>query len=311
MKNKYSAFAIFSLLLLVLSSCKKDQAINNYKTKNVIIIVIDGPRYSETWGCTTNNTIPNRKHLLQLGVLCKNFFNNGTTLTNPGHTAISTGIYENINNGGSQLPSYPSIFQYYNRAYENNNSYIITSKDKLAVLANCTDSNWKNTYQPKTDCGINGLFTGYRNDSVTLVHTLNTIESKHPRLLLINFKEPDFSGHLADSLSYIEGIKATDIYVNLIWEKLQADTFYKDKTTLIVTNDHGRHLNGIANGFVSHGDNCVGCRHIEFFAIGPDFKSNFICNTSYQQIDISTTIATLLGFSMPTSAGELMKDILK
>ena len=39
--------------------------------------------------------------------------------------------------------------------------------------------------------------------------------------------------------------------------------FYKDKTTLIVSNDHGRHIDS-KGGFQNHGDDCAGCRHIEF-----------------------------------------------
>ncbi|WP_238555152.1 hypothetical protein [Chryseobacterium sp. P1-3] len=80
---------------------------------------------------------------------------------------------------------------------------------------------------------------------------------------------------------------------------------------MIVSNDHGRHLDA-KGGFKSHGDGCEGCRHIEFFAIGPDFKKNTIITTgNYEQIDITSTIAELLRFPLQYGKGKVIKDAFK
>ncbi len=80
---------------------------------------------------------------------------------------------------------------------------------------------------------------------------------------------------------------------------------------MIVANDHGRHTAGHLDGYVSHGDTCDGCRHIEMFAIGPDFKSNYISNVRYEQIDITSTIAALMKIKMPSANGKIISDIFK
>ena len=80
---------------------------------------------------------------------------------------------------------------------------------------------------------------------------------------------------------------------------------------MFVTNDHGRHLDSIAGGFSSHGDDCKGCRHINFFACGPDFKQGVIISQKRELIDISATIAELFQFSMPTSKGNVMEELFK
>jgi phosphopentomutase len=90
---------------------------------------------------------------------------------------------------------------------------------------------------------------------------------------------------------------------------IQADPLYKDKTTLIITNDHGRHIDNVADGFVSHGDGCDGCRHIEFLAVGPDFKKGIGFDIPYEQTDISQTVAKLLNFKMDYGKGKLITDI--
>jgi len=313
-------FRLLQLCLIILlpfifssSGCKKDYPSKKYITNNVIIVLIDGPRLSETWGNTVNNLIPNRKALLNKGVFCNKFYNNVYTFTLPGHTAVLTGNYENINNSGLQLPSNPSVFQYFLKTFNRpaTDAWVIGSKDKLEVLSNCTNSDWNNLYRPKTDCGNNGLGTLHRADSLTYIKCIDTLKKYHPRLAIISFKEPDVSGHAGDSAKYIKGIIDTDNYFKKLYDFFTSDNFYKGNTTIIVTNDHGRHSNGIYNGFISHGDLCNGCKKIEFFAIGPDFKENYICNTAYEQIDISATIAELMGFAMPTSKGKVMKDIFK
>lgn len=314
MKTKLSfALVTSSTLLLIYCGCKKDLPTTPYKTQNVIVVVVDGARYTETWGLPSHQFIPHRSAMLSQGVMCSKFYNNGTTSTNPGHTAMCTGVYENLNNSGAEYPTNPSIFQYWLKTFQRpkTEAWVITTKDKLEVLSDCKDVNWKGTFRPSTDCGNLGLGTGYRDDFTTFMSVNTKLSSNHIRLAIINFKQPDAAGHANDSSAYLQGIIDTDNYMYQLWQQIQNDDFYKGRTTLIVTNDHGRHSAGYLDGFVSHGDNCNGCRHIEFFAIGPDFKENYICTTLYEQVDIANTIAELMGFSIPTSNGKVMRDIFK
>jgi arylsulfatase A-like enzyme len=298
------------------SGCSKDPAVNEkkpYKTKNVVIIVVDGPRYTETWGHPTRQLIPHRNQMLAEGVLCTKFYNDSFCYTNSGHTAITTGVYQNINNSGLEIPRYPSIFQYWLKATQRpaSEAWVITTKDKLHILSDCTLPQWQGQFRPMTDCGVSGPGSGYRQDSVTFNNAKNILTTNHPGLVLINFKQPDADAHANDSAGYVQGIIDTDRYVYELWQHLQSDPFYQGNTTLIVTNDHGRHTAGHLDGFVSHTDRCDGCRHIEFFGIGPDFKKNYVCETKYSQIDIANTVADLMGFSMPSANGRIMRDVLK
>lgn len=312
---------IYSFLVLALSvgaiHCSKNTDVTEeppalkYKTQNVVIVMVDGPRYTETWGDTSHKYIPKRYQMLQQGVLCSAFSNNGTTSTVPGHIAITTGFYQKIANDGTAYPDKPSLFQHWlqTTGTDSSKAWLITTKDKLEVLSDCTDPAWKGKYRPMRDCGVAGLGSGYRNDKVTFDNAKSVLSSNHPQLLLINFKQPDMAGHARDSTGYLKGILDTDNYIYLLWQQLQSDDFYKDKTTMIVTNDHGRHTSGHLDGFVSHGDTCEGCKHIELFAMGPDFKKNYISDTPYEQIDIASTVAELMYFEMPNANGKVISDI--
>ncbi|MFA5974125.1 MAG: sulfatase-like hydrolase/transferase [Lentimicrobiaceae bacterium] len=305
---------IILLGFLVSFSCKKDLKFREYLTENVIIVVMDGPRYSETWGDSTHRNIPRMSNQLsEFGIISTQFYNNGPTYTLAGHTAITTGFYQEIDNSGKELPSYPSIFQYWNAKYVNSadRSWIIASKDKLQVLNNCQFDEFNNKYEPSTDCGISGLGSGYRDDSITFNMVIKVLSENHPKLTLINFREPDYSAHSNNWDNYLKGIKSTDEYIYQIWEYIQHDFYYKGKTTLFVTNDHGRHLDSIAGGFDSHGDSCLGCRHINFYAYGPDFKHGVILNNKRELIDISATVSELMHLNMEFGKGDVMYELFE
>lgn len=316
-------FQIFILISIIFVSCLEEPdilSIRNrnvdraYKTKNVILIVVDGLRYSEGWGDSTHRYIPRMAEVLsKQGVINTHFYNLGDTYTTAGHTSLTTGIYQSINNGGLEYPQNPSMFQYWNQKYQKNQvySWIIASKDKLAVLGDCKNPHWKGKYLPSIDSGIDGLGlgSGYREDSLTLKKAIEVLKEYHPNLVLVNFRDPDYSAHSGIWTNYVDGIRKTDEYVYRLWQFLQNDRIYQNTTTIFVTNDHGRHLDNVADGFVSHGDSCDGCRHLNFFACGPDFKQGVVTNVSCEQIDVPATVAELLGFEIPYSKGKVMIEL--
>lgn len=309
-------YILISLAIISLcATCRIDHYTGpQYKTRHVIVVVVDGPRWTETWGDTAHTYIPFRSsRLSDEGTMFSVFRNNGNTTTTSGHAAICTGHYETLNNAGYELPTQPSFFQYWRKVTgkPQEKAWVVASKDKLNVLTNCTDSDWHNQYMPLYDCGVNGPFTGYRTDSVTYLRVISTLTTYHPDLMLVNFAEPDYAGHANDWPRYTSGIYSTDQYIRQIWDFIQADPYYANTTTLIVTNDHGRHLDGHLDGFVSHGDACEGCRHIECIIAGPDTKRGNISEVNRSQIDISRTIAELMGFPMETSEGSVMREAFR
>ena len=320
MKTSKLFLVLIFLTLILLNACKYAEVNSDiekpgaYKTKSVVIIIMDGARYSETFGDSTLQYIPNlATQIAPQAVLCENFYNDGPTYTVAGHAAITTGYFQPINNSGFEWPSHPSICQYYNKVQNVKGplTYIITSKDKLAILGNTSNPSWHNKYLPSTDCGINGggLGSGYRSDSLTCLEAISILSTYHPRIVIINFKEPDESGHTGVWDAYVNGIRKTDEYISKIWTFLNNDKFYKDSTTVFITNDHGRHLDGVNGGFSNHGCDCEGCKHIFLLAAGPDFKKNKVIDRHYSLIDIAPTTAKLLGFPFPPDSATVMQEL--
>ncbi len=311
------SFALFALLLSVssfYSSKKTVEIVSDLKTEYVMVVIIDGPRMTETFGDTSCQYIPYLGKILRKeGVLFSNFKNNGQTFTNSGHTAIVTGRYQNVTNDGKELPKHPTFFQYYlkEKKVDKTEAYIVAAKGKLEILANSRHKDWWNKYMPSSYCGPFGHADSYAGDEATLNKVCELIDTKPPRLTLVNFLAADSYGHANQWENYLGAIKSIDKYVYDLWLKIQANEKMKGKTTLLITNDHGRHLNGHKDGFVNHGDGCDGCRNISLLGLGPDFKTNIEVKTEGELIDVSKTVAHLLRFNMPTSKGRVLIELLK
>lgn len=294
-------FCLLNIWLILFSVSLFAQ--NRDTIPNIVLVVIDGPRMTESFGDSTYRNVPNLYRLFsQQGAILPNFRNNGVTATCPGHTALTTGVYQKIDNSGRELPNKPSVFQYWLKTSEadRNKAWIVTSKGKLEVLANTKDNNWHDAYLPGNSCGAGRGVK--RNDPATIAKAKELIQMHQPKLLLVQLMEPDISGHRNDWEAYIQGLKQSDSLAADLWYFLQKQEAYKNNTIMLVTNDHGRHT----KHFAHHGDGCNGCREIFLLAIGPSIPKGKIISTSYEQIDVPTTIASWLDIAMPTSEGRVI-----
>jgi hypothetical protein len=297
------------LFLCSIFSCSKDEALpKNYKAKKVVLIIIDGVRNIDLYNDTLTNYTQDFFNLIQQGTYIKNFSNNGITNTLNGCTALSTGNYVAINNGGAELPTYESFLQKWMSTYNipKTKAWVIASKDKSNVLGKCKSC----SIEASTNCGVAGAFTGYRNDSTTQQIAKSIFNSYLPYATIVHYKEPDASGHAADWQAYLNGIKASFAYAQELVTELSNNNYYKNETAIFITTDHGRHLDAVADGFVSHGDNCAGCKNIFLIAIGPDFEPNKIINTNYEQIDVPQTINTMFRLNMKNVKGKNITELL-
>jgi len=311
-KNRFCVSEMPLVGSLILLFCVNGFATN---VKHAVILVMDGARYiEETWGTVSHANIPKIDSLADFGAVLTQFrtkTNSGSTPfseTNPGHARLTTGTVQDIANDGVALPTQPSMFQYYRqqKGKDSLSGWVVVSKDKLWILSNTSATAWRNLYRPAFNAGVNGDGTGgYREDNVTNPIVKQKLTIDHPALMIINYKGPDAMAHAANFAGYIAAIKEVDGYVLDVWKTIQGDPVLKDSTLLFVLNDHGRHT----TDYTSHGDTCIGCRHIMCLVLGPHVKLNYASDTVREQIDVAPTIAKLMGFTMATATGVYMHEL--
>jgi hypothetical protein len=292
MNNRITVFVIVGILLLQRFAL----------AQNVVIIVIDGARYTETFGADSLYIPRLWTQLRPLGTIWTNFRNNGITETDPGHASIATGTWQFIDNTGVIRPTQPTMFEYFRKASgaPESAAAVVVGKLKLDILAYSTHPHYGIKYKASVSIG---------KDDTSVVRNLKTIlRQNHPRLMLVNLPSTDAAGHSGNWIQYLSAIHIADSLIYDIWQTLQVDSLYRSNTTLFITNDHGRHDN-LHGGFKNHGDDCEGCRHIMLFAIGRGFPVNTTVIKKRTQCDIAPTVGELLLFPTLYSTGiSLLRD---
>lgn len=294
MKIKLFAIYIFILLPLLIG-CSQEK--NKPLTENVIIVVIDGARYSETINSGAENIPYMFNDLWPLGTVFTNFriADEGITSTNPGQASILTGNWQLIANDGTEPPNKPTVFEYFRKEFsaKETDCFVVAGKKKLEVLSYSSFPGYGKDYQASTNC-----FDAESDNEVydSLIISLDTF---HPKLVLVNFPMTDKKAHSGSWDDYISALMNVDSLIYLLYTKIQDDPFYKNNTTLLITNDHGRHT----VDFTNHGDDCDGCEHIMLLAVGEKFESNKINPDLHYQIDLCKTVGDIMSFKTPFANG--------
>jgi hypothetical protein len=116
-----------------------------------------------------------------------------------------------------------------------------------------------------------------------------------PRVFYVGFLETDNWGHAGRYDHLLNSAHAVDSYIQRLWELLQSIDQYRDKTTLIITTDHGRGSG--RTDWKNHGKDIEGAENMWMAFLGPDTPSlgeRKNCDRVTQS-QVAATLAALLG----------------
>ncbi|MEJ7644408.1 MAG: sulfatase-like hydrolase/transferase [Chryseolinea sp.] len=135
-----------------------------------------------------------------------------------------------------------------------------------------------------------------RLDAFTFYYGLEYMKRSKPRVMYFAFDETDDFAHAGEYGAYLNSAHNTDLFISELWTYLQSDAFYKDKTTLILTCDHGRGIS--AEDWKSHGAKVPLADQIWMAVLGPDTPAKGEATAGqYYQNQVAKTMASLLGFT--------------
>ncbi|WPU93354.1 alkaline phosphatase family protein [Mucilaginibacter sabulilitoris] len=150
-----------------------------------------------------------------------------------------------------------------------------------------------------------------RIDYLTFEFAKTYMKQFKPRAFYVAFDEPDDMAHAGNYKFYLDRIRQEDDYIKQLWQFVQTDPAYKNKTTLIVTCDHGRGDEPFIK-WRDHGKDVLHSEQTWFAVLGPDtpasgeMKSDV---TTYHK-QLAQTIAKLLGFDFKAAAGHEVGDAI-
>lgn len=274
------------------------------QTQYVVIVVMDGVRYTESFGDPVHQWIPGIWTVLRpSGTIYTSCSNAGLTETNPGHASIVTGTWQAITNAGGERPHAPTVFEYYRKQLGTGaeQHFAALGKRKLGILTYSDHPEYGSLYGASISQSSNQYDDRGATDTLKGV-----LRNYHPRLTILNLPRADSVAHSGNWNGYLASVRDADSLTLEIWNAVQSDPVMGGKTTLFVVNDHGRHT----TSFSGHGDGCDGCRHVMLLAVGPDTPAGAIDSLPCGQIDIAPTIGALLGFATPYSTGTVLGSAL-
>lgn len=139
---------------------------------------------------------------------------------------------------------------------------------------------------------------GVRPDLLTYFAAREYLKAKQPKVLYIAFDETDDFAHSGMYDQYLGSAHAQDAMIADLWKLVQSMKSYQNKTTLIITCDHGRG-DTIKEEWKHHGQKIKDAHEIWIAAIGPDTPADGVVKTNSQlwQAQLASTFARVLGLN--------------
>ncbi|HAO47773.1 MAG TPA: hypothetical protein PLZ45_09735 [Ferruginibacter sp.] len=146
------------------------------------------------------------------------------------------------------------------------------------------------SYKPFDEAECLDVFTHYA--------AMNYLQNKKPKVLYIAYGETDEWAHSGRYKDYLNAANMVDKWIQDIWNYVQSDPFYKNKTALFITVDHGRG-DMEKKQWTDHGSDIKDAYQIWFAAMGPGIKKKGEVKNAQQfyQKQFAQTIASILGFT--------------
>lgn len=245
-----------------------------------------------------------------------NYFNNANPywFSYPGYNEIFTGYPDTAVNSNDKIPNKnENVFEFLSKlpAYRNK-AAVVGSWDVFSFIFNekrsgiLVNDGFRDMTGPLNDRQrhFNELqhemppifHGGERLDVATFNIGFEYLKAKQPRLFFLGLGDTDEFAHGGIYDMYLDATQKADDWIRRIWEYIQSTPAYKDKTTLIITTDHGR---GLAEGsnWKHHGSRIAEASEMWMAAIGPSIPAIGECKKQGQayQGQIAATIARLLG----------------
>ena len=148
-----------------------------------------------------------------------------------------------------------------------------------------------------------------RNDVFTHYFARNWLKTRQPRITIIAYGETDDFAHDGLYDEYVLAANRSDRFINEIWDLIQSDPVYRDRTVLFITTDHGRgyepietwqhhaskqSLTGYMQSLAHYEEGILGSEAVWMAAIGPGVPARGLVTTTTECLSSNRIAATLL-----------------
>lgn len=148
-----------------------------------------------------------------------------------------------------------------------------------------------------------------RHDVYTFRLAMAHLKSSRPRVLYVAFDETDDWAHDGRYDRVLDALHHTDEYFRELWNFLQRESSYRDRTAILITVDHGR--GDTPADWRDHGRTVAGSEHIWMAFVGPTWprRGEWRDDEPIYQNQVAATLARALGIDFAETNPEAGRPI--
>lgn len=247
---------------------------------------------------------------------------NNYRVSGPGYAEIFTGfpVDDVIDNSRKQITQ-PTIFEFVKDEWRLSRTQVaaftswdlfpyLVSKDSGAIYVNAGFAAVEGENLTREQVLLNSLqaalpkqWHDVRYDGLTFYQGLEFVKQHRPRLIYFSFGETDDWSHNGRYDQVLWAATRIDGFIGELWQWTESRSDYRDKTTFIITSDHGRGSSS-SDAWKSHRTSVDESEYTWIAVIGPDTpgRGELTDTETVRQQNIAATIAQLLGLDYSQAA---------
>ncbi|ULQ55521.1 alkaline phosphatase family protein [Flavihumibacter rivuli] len=239
----------------------------------------------------------------------------------PGYSELLTGYGDEQINSNSFPPNpHTTLLEFLNRqpAYKNKvavfgaweafdrivnekrsgipviNAFDTVAGPKLSAAQQTINRMLLDSYRPFGNGECLDVFTHYA--------AMEHMKLQAPRVCFIAYGETDEWAHEGHYRDYLHAAHQVDKWIGDLWNWVQSDPRYRNKTAILITTDHGRG-DAVKQEWTSHGSKIKGASETWFALLAPNLKAKGEVTKDMQvyQQQLAQTMARLLGLKYEAS----------
>ncbi len=146
-------------------------------------------------------------------------------------------------------------------------------------------------------------------DQLTYFVAVEIMRRYAPSVLVVNFSDVEVA-HFGSYAMHLAGIRNTDRLIHELWQELNVNPEYRQKTLMVVVPEFGRDPDGSnTNGFFNHRSNSESCRRIWMMCLGPHLNRATIVDRPARLVDVCPSVARWLGCQANDAKGAALEEI--
>ena len=151
-------------------------------------------------------------------------------------------------------------------------------------------------------------FRNPRGDRLLTELALWAIRDLKPRLMMVNYQDPDYV-HWGNASHYTRAIQVIDDGIRQVMQALDINPQYRDNTIVIVTPDCGRDANPLMSVPFQHHFNSRGAHEVWALVVGAGVVKDRILDRPVDQTAMAATIAEVMGVRANRAEGDVLSGL--